>query len=166
MRNKILKKHYSVTDIAFIAVFIIVISMAALFVVRFYYQLNDYVQNDQVEIGTENKAVIAKLNNNINIGLDYAILALLVTAMLAAGITSLLIDVNPIFFVFGLIYYTLVFIIIPIGANMYLTMQGIDEMAVVSDKLPITYFIMNNYVLIWVVMSGVILVALYGKLRG
>jgi len=160
-----MKKNKNLGDILFIAGFIFILCFAGLIAIRIMYEVNDRVQTDNITGSTIGQTTINTYTNNVNNSLDIGILIALILAFLVAGITAMLIDINPAFFVVGLIYYIMSFILIPVFANMYLTAQGLSDFSVVSDKLPIAFLVMSNYVLIWVIMSGLILVALYAKYR-
>jgi len=158
-------KHKNLGDILFIASFIFVLCFASLISIRMIYEVNQRVQDDNMAGSPIGQTTLNTFTENVNNSLDIAILVAMFMAFIVAGITAMLIDINPAFFVVGLIYYILSFILIPIFANSYLTAQGMDNFLEVADKLPIAYLIMSNYVLIWVIMSGIILVALYAKYR-
>ena len=166
MRCKINKKGQGLTDAVFVIFFIVILGFMGLIISKIVYQQNENIQENARGLNSEQLSTIDGLSKTIPRTFDAGVVIALMVAFLVVIITSLLMEMNVLFFLFGLLYYVASLILIPIAANIYIKAHNLAALSDVADLLPMTNIIMGNYVLICVVMSSVVLSVLYMRSRG
>jgi len=166
MRCRINKKGQGLTDAVFVIFFIVVLGFMGLITSKIVYQQNENIQKNPRGLNGEQLSTIDGLSKTIPRTFDVGVVIALMVAFLVVIITSLLVEMNVLFFLFGLLYYVASLILIPIAANIYIKAHNLPSLSEVANLLPMTNIIIGNYVVICVVMSSIVLSVLYMRSRG
>lgn len=166
MRCRINKKGQGLTDAVFVIFFIVVLGFMGLITSKIVYQQNENIQKNARGLDSEQLSTIDGLSKTIPRTFDVGVVIALMVAFLVVIITSLLVEMNALFFLFGLLYYVASLILIPIAANIYIKAHNLPSLSEVANLLPMTNIIIGNYVVICVVMSSIVLSVLYMRSRG
>lgn len=160
-----MKQKQNISGAIFVIGFIVLLAFGGLIISKMNYNINEKVQSNGYGLPEDKLQIIDDTSTGIMSAFDKGLLIALVLAFLTVAITSLLTSTNPLFFVFGLLYYISSLIIIPIAANIYIKAHNLSSMQEVATALPITNVIMGNYVVICGVMTSIVLVLLYMRSR-
>lgn len=109
------------------------------------------------------KAKINSLSNNYSGWSDSILLLVFVFLWIFVLVSSFLLDTHPIFFVISLILLVILFIVVMILANTFDEFTQEPEFTNYDDDFPITYFIMNKLLILYLCVGGSMLISLYAK---
>ena len=160
-----MKQKQDLSSALFVIFFIVMLAFTGLIISKINLNVNNNIQKNEYGLDDSQLNTLNGLNNTISSSFDVGILIALILAFLVVAITSLLAEANPLFFIFGLVYYIGSLIVIPIAANIYIKIHNLTTMEDVATLLPMTNLVMQNYVLICVLMTSVVLALLYMRSR-
>jgi len=136
------KKKGSIMDIIFIAVFILMISVATLVAFKISTEFkNEFDANP--DINAEGKRAYTKVNNIYPNVLDNSILILVVGLAIVALSLAAMVKVHPVFFIFYLLVFAVIMVLSAAFSNIYIHMANQTEMTAVAEELTFTTHIMG-----------------------
>ena len=160
-----MRQKQSLSGALFVVGFIVLLAFSGLIISRLNFEVNENIQEKGYGLDENQLNIIDDTSTSITGAFDKGVLIALVLAFLIVAITSLLASTNALFFIFGLLYYIISLITVPIAANIYIKAHNLSSMQEVATALPITNVIMGNYVVICGVMTSIVLVLLYMRSR-
>ena len=145
-------------------VVLVLIAMAIIGLVSYNLlsELNDDIQVDP-DLKANVKATSQDLTTGLPIWLDNAFLFATVLLWVFVVVASFVVDTHPAFFVVTLILLIFAFGVTMQLSNTFEELTMDDEYVGLDAEFPITYWIMNNLLIIVIMMGASVLVTLYGK---
>lgn len=125
--------------------------------------VNDAIQGS--DMTADAKTLSSDFTNNYPSLLDYFFVMLFLGLMIASGLLSAYIDTNPAVMFVGLVLFILVLLIGGYFTNVMVDFAQDATMSTYTDQLPMTLFIINNYLLILLFFGGALAVIIWGKSR-
>jgi len=156
------KKANAFMDIMMIVLVLLGMAILGLVANNMFKELNDDIQADP-DIGANVKTQTQTLKDGFPTWMDNAFLLATVLLWLFLIISSFVIDTHPAFFVVSLILLIFAFGVTMMLSNTFEELTEDDEYATGETDFPITFWIMDNLLLLIIIMGGSILVTLYGK---
>jgi len=156
-----MKHKQGLKDFIFIIFFIAIFAFLGLVFAKINSQVNDTVQNGDYGLTVEQLNEIDGLANSIPEAYDQGIIIAFLISFLVLAITSLLLDVNALFFLFGLVQYIFTLIMVPVAANIFIKAYNVESINAVAQSMPMTSLLIQNYVVVNVLLGSMILGLLY-----
>lgn len=124
--------------------------------------LNTDLQQDD-SLSSDTKERLDDMNTRTPILMDnlFIFLLVLLFGFVIAG--SLIIDINPLFFIFALILLIVLFIVAGYFANTFEEIGTDDDLGNAQVSMPKTFYVMTHLMETLMIMTFVVLIALYGK---
>lgn len=164
-RNLILpfnKKGNEFLDIIMVVLVLLGMAIMGLIVYNVFSDLNTDIQADS-DISANAKSQVQNLQTNFPSWMDNAFLLVAGLLWVFLIISAFLIDTHPAFFVITIILLIFAFIIVMILSNTFTDFSGASEFTGYQNSFPITFFFMEHFLTIIMVMGFSVLIVLYGK---
>lgn len=159
-------KRGNMFDTILIGIVLFAFAMITIISIGFFKNVETELLADGSLTTNESKEALSTVNAGMPIWFDNAILFLFAGLIIATLISAFFIDSSPIFFVFGFIILILggvVWVVVEETANDIITS---DESYVnVTNLMPNTSFLMNNYLKIMIAIPFLVMVLLFAKGR-
>jgi len=96
---------------------------------------------------------------------DYLLIFIIVGLLIATIISAFFIDTHPVFFVMSLLLFIMFMIVVPVLSNVFDGFATNSQMITAADEFDVTTSFVGELPKYFVVMGGLVLIALYAKYR-
>ena len=157
-------KKANMLDIVFLMVIVVGVIIACVPVFKMISKVVDFAQTDD-GLTADDKAQMVALESKFYNSVDIGFLILLIVGIMVTLISAYLIDINPIFAVFGFIIGILSLIGCAVLVKVSEQVMAVDISQDVFANLTIIPFVVNNLFLVCVVFFALLMIVLYGKFK-
>lgn len=157
-------KRANVLDILFLMVIVVGVIIACIPVFKMISKVVEFAQTDD-GLSVDDKAQLVTMETKFYNSVDVGFLILLIVGIIVTLFSAYLIDINPIFAVFGFIIGILSLIGCAVLVKVAENIISLSVSQDVFNKLTIIPFVVNNLFLVCVVFFALLLIVLYGKFK-
>lgn len=156
------KKGNAFLDLMLVLLVLIGMAIIGLVSHNMFKDLNDDIQAD-ADISPSVKAHSQDLQTRFPTFMDAAFLLAFILLWIFVIVSSVMIDTHPMFFVVTLILLLFAFVVVMMLSNTFEEFTEDTEYIGLNTEFPITYFIMDNLLIIFISIAASVLIVLYGK---
>lgn len=155
------KKANVIIDVLVLFVVLFIVSVSWIIAGNIQRDLNDDIQAS--ELPSESKSIHQTFTDKYNKIFDGAIMFFLILFWALTIVSSFLIDTHPVFFVFNLVILLLIFGVIIALANIFSDIMAESDLTGESSYFPLTFWIMDNLLVISIVIGFTVLLSLFAR---
>ena len=158
------KKANTFLDIITVVLIVIASGIVALVAVTISTQIHADIQADS-DMDAEAKAISQKVTAGLPTWLDNGFLFMIVLLWVFLLVSTVFIDAHPAFFGVMVVLMLFAFLVIMVLSNVYFDIANEADFLAAQAQLPIMYWINTNLLVVFIIIGGSTLVALYAKQR-
>lgn len=158
------RKGQSALDLVFLIVAMFMVGITAIFGYKILSDINTDVQADP-DVATIAKTELGNTTANYPQYFDNAFVLILAIGWIATILTAFLIDAHPVFFIISWLLVIFALVIGMVMSNAYQDFTADEDITTAADAFPMTNWIMENLLILFIAMGGTSILSLYAKGR-
>lgn len=160
-----MKKKASILDITTLAIFLFIFALFIILGNKSIREINTEFQQTSA-LSNTSKSHISTLSTKYTNIWDNIFPMVMVFVAIAIAIGAYFLDLHPIFYLPSIFIIMITIMISGIFGNAYADIKDEAEIKSDTDLLDMINFIFNNYVIIILVLSFIVVIVLYAKNKG
>lgn len=153
----------SILDTLIIVILLIVMSIGCIFAYQVFNQVNTDIAASDMDDSA--KTISSDLYSNFPKLFDNLILFAFILLSLVVVVSVFLIDTHPALMLFSLILLVAVFVVCALLSNSFTELMSDQEISTFANSFPNTAWIMQHFVEEMIIISFLVMMALFAKSR-